>query len=148
MSSRLFSFEATETPVVDAGEDVDTWLVGDSRVVQLDGSHEGGGTLEWTVTEEPDPVSNPAVISDSTIVNPTVTITEPGSYTLQITATLGEVGDTDEMQIVLYADACKHAQDQDGFVTLSGDSDDDCDVDLTDVANVAASWLMDNRSTE
>ena len=153
--SRIFRFDTkNKAPAVNPGDDVDTWLVGDSRVVQLDGSvsdTDGGPGptwTDWSVIEEPDPDTNPAAISDSAILNPTITITEPGSYTLRLRACDGNNTTTETIQIVLYADPCEHAQSQEGYVTLPGDVDNDCDVDMTDLAKVAASLFMENYSTE
>ncbi|MHC4325997.1 MAG: hypothetical protein ACYSUX_17145, partial [Planctomycetota bacterium] len=88
----IFSFNTFNTaPIVEAGEDIDTWIAEGPRVVQLDGvvTDEDGGpgpaTLMWTVIAEPNE-SNPAQISDPAAANPTVTVTETGSYTLQLEA--------------------------------------------------------------
>ena len=80
----IFTFNTFNTaPVVEAGEDVDTWLAEGPRVVQLEGivSDEGGPgpvTLLWTVIAEPNELS-PAQISDPASANPTVTATVPGT---------------------------------------------------------------------
>lgn len=150
----IFTFDTMNTaPDVNAGDDVATWLDNGERVVQLDGvvSDEDGGpgpaTLSWTVIAEPNEL-NPAQISDPLAANTTVTIKEPGSYTLQLEASDGEYTTTDTMQIVLYADSCEHAKNEPGFVRLVGDLYYDCKVDFLDLANFAASWLDENYSTE
>jgi len=152
--SPVFTFTVeNQPPIVNAGDDVDSWPVDGERVVQLDGSvsDEDGGsglaTLEWTVTAEPNEL-NPAEISDTLVLNPTVTVKELGTYTLQLEAGDGEFTATDTMQITVYADSCEHAQNQEGFEQLAGDINHDCKVDFVDLANFAASWLQENYSTE
>ena len=99
------------------------------------------------MTDEPNEL-NPAVFSDPSVLNPTVTVKEVGSYTLQLEAGDGELTGTDTMQIVLYADSCEHASNQEGFEWFVGDINHDCKVDFVDVANFAASWLEEYYSTE
>ncbi len=152
--SPIYTFNTSNmAPVVNAGDDVATWLDDGLKVVQLDGavSDEDGGpgpaTLLWTVIAEPNEL-NPAQISDSLAANPTVTIKEVGSYTLQLEAGDGELTATDTMQIVLYADSCEHAKNQEGFEQLAGDTNNDCRVDFLDLVNLGLSWLRENYSTE
>ncbi len=152
--SHLFTFNTMNTaPDVNAGDDVATWLDNGLRVVQLDGvvSDEDGGpgpaTLIWTVIAEPNEL-NPARISDPLAANPTVTIKEVGSYTLQLEAGDGEFTTTDTMQIVLYADSCEHARNQEGFELIPGDINDDCIVNELDIVILIEHWLQWNYSTE
>ena len=152
--SLIFTFNTMNiAPVVNAGDDIATWLAGGPRVVQLDGvvSDEDGGpgpaTLAWTVIAEPNEL-NPAQISDSFAANPTVTLTEPGTYTLQFEAGDGEFTDIDTIQIVLYTDACEHAKNQEGFVLLPGDINEDCIVNEPDLTILEEHWLQWNYSTE
>lgn len=153
MLSPIFTFNThNKPPIVNAGDDVVTWLDNGLRVVQLHGIVSDDGapgptTLLWTVIAEPNEL-NPAQISDPLTANPTVTVKEPGSYTLQLEANDGEFITTDTMQIVLYADSCEHAQNQEGFEWLAGDINHDCKVDLLDVANLALTWLEKNYTTE
>jgi hypothetical protein len=141
------------SPVVNAGDDVETWLTDGQKVIQLDGiaSDEDGRpapiTLAWTVIAEPNE-SNPAQINDPVATNPTVTVIEPGTYTLQIEASDGEYTTADTMQIVLYADACEHAKNQEGFVLIPGDINEDCIVNELDLAILEENWLQWNYSAE
>ena len=140
-------------PVVNAGNDVETWLAEGQRTVQLAGiatdqdDRPEPTTLAWTVIAEPDEL-NPAQISDPAMANPTVTITGPGTYTLQLEASDGEYTTADTMQIVLYADACEHAKNQEDFVLIPGDIDEDCIVDELDLTILEENWLKWNYSTE
>ena len=55
---------------------------------------------------------------------------------------------TDTLQIVVYADACEHASNQDGFEWIPGDINHDCIVDELDQAIMLERWLESNYSTE
>jgi hypothetical protein len=152
--SPVFTFNTKNmAPLVDAGDAVETWLVGGPRVVQLSGtiSDEDGGpgpaTATWTVIEQPDE-SNPAQFSNPTAANATVTLTEPGAYTLQLEAGDGEYTTTDTVEIVVYTDACEHAANQAGFEWIPGDINHDCVVDELDQAIMMERWLEYNYSTE
>jgi len=152
--SPIFTFNTSnKPPIVNAGDDVSTWLDNGPRIVRLNGvvsdedGEPGPATLLWTVIAEPNEL-NPAQISDPLAANPTVAIIEPGSYTLQIEARNGEYTTTDTMQIVLYADACEHALNQEGFEWLPGDINHDCVVDDLDLAILQEHWLQWNYSTE
>jgi hypothetical protein len=140
-------------PVVNAGNDVETWLADGPRVVQLDGivsdedGRPGPTTLAWTVIAEPNEL-NPARIGDPLAANPTVTVIEPGTYTLQLEADDGEYTTADTMQIVVYEDACEHAKNQEGFVLLPGDINEDCIVNELDLTILEEHWLQWNYSTE
>jgi len=140
-------------PVVNAGDNVETWLADGPRVVQLDGivsdedGRPGPATLKWTVVAEPNEL-NPARISDPVATNPTVTVIEPGTYTLQLEADDGEYTTADTLQIVVYEDACEHAKNQEGFVLLPGDLNEDCIVNELDLTILEEHWLQWNYSTE
>jgi len=146
----VFTFDTNnQPPDANAGADIETWIQGDRKVVQLQGivSDDEPTTLVWTVVAEPNE-ANPAQISDPQAANPTVTLKELGAYTLQLEATDGELTDTDTVRIVLYADSCEHARNQPDFVRLPGDTNDDCKVDFLDLANLGMSWLEENHSVK
>ncbi len=149
----IFTFNTFNTaPVVEAGEDIDTWLTEGPRVVHLEGNvfDEGGpepATLLWTVVAEPNELS-PAQISDPTAANPMVTATIPGTYILQLEAGDGEYTAADTVQIIVYADACEHASNQEGFEWIPGDVNHDCIVNELDQDIILEHWLEWNYSTE
>jgi hypothetical protein len=152
--SLIYTFNTLNmAPVVNAGDDVETWLADGPRVVQLDGvvSDEDGGpapaTLAWTVIAEPNEL-NPTRISDPLAANPTVTAIEPGTYTLQLEAGDGEYTTADTLHIVVYADACEHAKNQDGFALIPGDINEDCIVNELDLTILEEHWLEWNYSAE
>ena len=142
-----------KAPVVNAGEDIETWPADGQRVIQLNGtvSDEDGRpepvSLAWKIIAEPDEL-NPALISDSLTTNPTITVIEPGTYILQLEAGDGEYTTADTMQIVLYSDACEHAKNQEGFVLIPGDINEDCVVDELDLTILEENWLKWNYSTD
>jgi T5SS/PEP-CTERM-associated repeat protein len=149
----IFTFNTFNmAPVVEAGEDIDTWLAEGPRVVQLKGevSDEGGpgpATLFWTLVSEPNEL-NPAQISDPAAANPTFTATMSGTYILQLEAGDGEYTTTDTIQIVVYSDACEHASNQEGFEWIPGDINHDCIVNELDLAILEENWLELNYSIE
>ena len=75
-------------------------------------------------------------------------VSKPGSYTLQLEAGDGELTAVDTIQIVLYADSCEHAKNQEGFELIPGDINEDCIVDELDLAILEERWLQWNYSTE
>ena len=81
-------------------------------------------------------------------MNPTVTVIEPGTYTLQLEAGDGEFTATDTVQIIVYSDACEHASNQEGFEWIPGDVNHDCSVDELDQAIMLEHWLESNYSAE
>ena len=70
------------------------------------------------------------------------------TYTLQLEAGDGEYSTTDTMKIVLYADACEHASNQEGFEWIDADINHDCIVDDLDLAILEQRWLESNYSVE
>jgi len=148
--SPVFTFNTNnQPPDANAGADIETWIKGGQKVVQLQGvvSDDEPTTLIWTVVAEPNE-ANPAQISDPQAENATITLRELGAYTLQLQASDGEFTDIDTVQIVLYADSCEHARNQPDFVRLPGDTNDDCKVDFLDLANLGMSWLEENHTIE
>jgi len=81
-------------------------------------------------------------------VNTTVTVVEPGTYTLQLEAGDGEFTAADTVQVTVYADACEHASNQEGFEWIPGDLNHDCIVDELDQAIMLENWLESNYSAE
>ncbi|MHC4487515.1 MAG: hypothetical protein ACYS4T_20330 [Planctomycetota bacterium] len=67
---------------------------------------------------------------------------------MQLEAGDGEFTATDTMQIVLYADPCEHARNQEGFEPIPGDINEDCIVNELDLAILEEHWLQWNYSTE
>ena len=74
-----------------------------------------------------------------------VTITELGSYTLELQAGDGDITSSDTVTINVYSDACESAKADPDFELLFGDADEDCDVDIDDFVVFAGNWLACNR---
>ena len=144
----IFSFLADNIPpVVDAGEDVLTWLDNGSVDVALSGAvvDVDATTALWTVVSEPDDPNSPdAVIADAAALDTTLTLSALGEYVLQLEADDGEYQDTDTLTIDVYSDHCAAAQSQPGWQPLVGDINLDCVVDQTDLDILLEHWLNCN----
>lgn len=151
-TSRIYHFTtstANQTPVVDAGPDLLTYLTEGTVDVVMQGSvtDEGSTVNSWTATAK-----NPAGIADPTIdpvdaLNATVTLTEVGTYTLTLSADDGEKIGTDQMVITVAADACAAAKLEPGYVYMPGDINVDCKVNFDDFVSIALGWLENNALT-
>jgi hypothetical protein len=144
----IFSFLADNiAPIVDAGEDVMTWL--DLGVeVPLAGTvlDVDPTTTLWTVVSEPNDPNNPdAVIADPTALNTTITLSALGEYVLQLDANDGEYdAEPDQITISFFSDHCAAAQSQPGWQPLIGDINLDCVVDQADLDILLERWLNCN----
>jgi hypothetical protein len=79
---------------------------GDTVTLDGSGSNPGGGTFAWVLTVPEG--STTAALSDPAIVNPTFTPDVDGTYTVELTYTVGEEADTDTVEVVakpVFADA-------------------------------------------
>jgi hypothetical protein len=111
----IFSFTADNAPpFVNAGADIYTFLLDGTRSGPLnatitdDGQVNPEPALMWTVVEQPsddDPNIPGIVIDDPTAADSTVTVSAEGTYVLQLTADDGEYTNSDEVAILVFADA-------------------------------------------
>jgi hypothetical protein len=87
----------TSTVNADAGDDQP---VATGVLVTLDGngSVPAGGTFAWVLTATPE--GSTATLSDPAIVNPTFTPNVDGTYTAELTYTVGTDSDTDTVDVV------------------------------------------------
>lgn len=143
----IFTFDTMNAPpTVDAGGDVPTWLVDGAAVVDLSGTVDDDGlpgpyTAEWEIFEEP--VEGAARI---TSVSPdgktiSVSLTALGDYVMKLNAHDGALSGSDVVVISVYADNCEAAKGI-GIDLLDGDINEDCIVDLADLAAMALNWLQ------
>ncbi len=102
-----------------------------------------GSTLTQLWTVESQPAGSTVVFTpddgnpvQSAAVNPTVAIDATGTYVLRLTADDEDMTHYD--QVTIEAPSCESIK-QDGF-QLPGDIDGNCNVDLADLAALAADW--------
>jgi hypothetical protein len=143
-------------PVVDAGDSVITTLALTSspNVLALNGSVIDDGVSALTVTWKAYEVAygggltTKVTFADQTNPSTTVTISESGTYILNLSATdaTGTVSDT--MEIVVYDSDCDAAKATGTHVANYYDRDDNCVVDLSDFAVFALEWLDSTALTE
>jgi hypothetical protein len=131
-------------PVVKAADDVTTWLVDGSRDVAISATVDDSDptTTLWTVVSEP--TAGTAVIADAAQLDTTVTLTETGTYVLQIEASDGEYTGSDTMTINVFADSCLAAQSLPEYEPIPGDINADCIVNDLDLEILQAHWLECN----
>ncbi|GEM_PF-449224 len=131
-------------PKADAGDDVTTWIDNGSADVVLAGSVTDidPTTSLWTVVAEPN--EGTAVIADPAQLDATVTLTETGTYVLQLEASDGEYSGSDTMTVNVFADSCEAAQSLPGYEPIPGDINLDCRVDQLDLDILQAHWLECN----
>ncbi|UCD51187.1 MAG: hypothetical protein JSW27_00875 [Phycisphaerales bacterium] len=141
----IFDFYADNlAPVVDAGDDVTTWVVDGSVDVALAGAviDADPTTTTWTVVSQPDdPNSADAAIADPAAPDTNITLSALGEYVLELQADDGEYQGTDTVTINVYSDGCAAAQSLPDYVPLVGDLDQDCDVDQDDMDLLLENWL-------
>jgi hypothetical protein len=99
-------------------------------------------TVHWTVVNEPN--QGAAVIQTVTAEDSGVTLAALGQYVFQLEAFDGEYTSSDTVTINVYNDSCQAAKSLSDYVPLAGDVNEDCMVDLRDLALMAANWLKDN----
>ncbi len=141
----VFDFLADNLPpVVKAADDVTTWLVDGIREVAVSATVDDSDptTTLWTVVSEP--TEGAAVIADPAQLDTTVTLTETGTYVLQIEASDGEYSGSDTMTINVFADSCEAAQSLPGYEPIPGDINLDCVVNDLDMEILQAHWLECN----
>jgi len=143
VASHIFEFDTfNQAPVVDAGNDVTTWLDNGTVDVDIAATVTDLDTTtvstEWTVVSQN---SADAAIADAAAVDTTVTLSAVGTYVLELTADDGELQVADTVTINVYSDGCEAAKSLPDYVPLVGDLDEDCDVDLDDLALLLENWL-------
>jgi hypothetical protein len=104
----------------------------------------GTVTLLWEQVSGPVPVPiDPNNVEDITLVLP-----EKGTYVFRLSASDGDLTGTAAVQIFVGADPCEAAKAKPTYVRLSADINNDCYVDLGDLAVFAAQWLNCNESMD
>jgi hypothetical protein len=143
-------------PVVNAGDNILTTLALASppNALVLDGSvtddYSSPLTIKWEAFEVTlgGGLTTKVVFADATDPRTAVTISEAGTYILQLTATDNNGSFSDQMEIVVFEDACLAKKATGTWVANYYDRNGDCIVDLEDFAIFAAEWLNSTALTE
>ena len=172
----IFKFDTQNTaPVVDAGNNLYSFLDGGSRTITLDGSfirddnNPAPATPIWTVISALEPYEDVApgdplaaidpndygfVGDDNNQLNSQFEVLTAGTYILELDADDGEFTAEFPQEVTLFIrdTACKATQIYPGYGNewepgtynpMPGDVNEDCVVDLSDVADVSSTWLDD-----
>ena len=131
-------------PVVDAGDSIITWLEGGTTTVDLNGtvtdSSGDVSVIQWSVLSPPGAAVD---IANTAAAATTATLTETGTYMLQLyarDATMQE--DDDAIEIKVYNDSCEAARNNpNGYTPPEFDFNDDCIENFLDFTIFAAKWL-------
>ena len=165
VDTHIFEFDTfNQQPVVDAGNNLYSFLDGGPRTVTLDGTLEADdgrpvvAAPVWSVVSALSPFEDvPDGGEASVIPSASYSFVDPGLWNAQFQMSLeGDyvlqlVGDDTELQsvpqtmIVFLRDtACDATVIFPGYEALSGDFDQNCVVDLNDFASLASAWLSEN----
>jgi hypothetical protein len=152
-----FSTRNDNPPVVDAGANKYLWINmndgdGDPTKVtfMLDGTltddNQSPVTLLWTLIYSEQAPETVVTITNPAAVDTTCTITGTGFYRFQLHAQDAYAEALDTVEVIVYGSACEAAKGDPGDIPANypggiGDLDNDCDVDLDDLAITAATWL-------
>jgi hypothetical protein len=136
-------------PIVDAGGNILTTLAlaSPANPLVLGGSVSDDGASPLTVKWEAFEVAlgggltTKVVFADAADPDTAITVSEAGTYILKLTATDGNGSFSDQMQIVVYQDACEAKKATGTWVANYYDRNGDCIVDMQDFAIFAAEWL-------
>jgi pectate lyase len=136
--------EGNPPPDVDAGADQVTWLgsrgISGQEVVTLNGtvSDDGPYAVLWTQVDNGAPA---VTIDPDDTDDTTVTITEHGVYEFMLTANDGTGQSSDTVEVIVGASACEASHWSTGNAYSLGDINQDCLVNMQDVALFVMTWL-------
>lgn len=144
----VWSFTAGEAPSVNAGTDQIIWLTTNPLIVNLDGTvsdDSGNFTVQWAQVANGAPAVTP---SPDNTVDTTISITARGDYEFRLTADDGLIEASDTVRITVGTDSCdaSHIYSREDYP--AGDMNRDCIVDLTDLSQFAANWLVDTDTQQ
>ena len=135
---------SNSAPTVEAGDEQHVWLTGGSVLVNLDATVTDDGhpapselTYSWSVTGGDAGSVVIAELPDFEDPDTEATITAVGTYTLQLTASDGELSASDTVIINVYENACEATKG--ALIPLpASDINQDCVVNIADLAELAA----------
>jgi hypothetical protein len=152
-----FSTRNDNPPIANAGPDQYNWLDmadgdGDPTKVTftLDGTITDDGqstvTTLWTLIYSEQAPETDVIITNPAAVDTTVTINGTGLYRFQLHAEDAYAASDDTVDVYVYGSACEAAKGDPDDIPANypggiGDLDNDCDIDLDDLAITAATWL-------
>jgi len=117
-----------------------------NATVTDDGRPDPPGTVTLLWEQISGPVSVP--IDPNNVEDITLVLPEKGTYVFRLSASDGDLTGTAAVQIFVGADPCEAAKAKPTYVQLSADINNDCYVDLGDLAVFAAQWLNCNESMD
>jgi hypothetical protein len=137
------TYDSVSPLSVDAGADQATWLgrsgTAGQELVYLDGttSDDRPYTVSWTQVASGAPA---VTISPSNVDDTTVTVTQRGTYEFRLTGNddSGQVSDT--VKVFVGASPCDASHLSTGEAYSPGDFNQDCMVNMQDVALFAMQW--------
>jgi len=142
-------------PVVSAGDNILTTLAlaNSPNVLILGGSVKedySSLAVKWEAFEVAlgGGLTTKVVFADATDPHTAVTIREAGTYVLKLTSTDSNGSFSDQIEIVVYEDACEAKKASGTWVANYYDRNGDCIVDMQDFAILAAEWLVSTALTE
>jgi hypothetical protein len=112
-------------------------------VVTLSGSYTDDGlpsgteTIEWTQVSGPETVT----IDPSNTLETQVSLGSVGFYVFQLAVSDTELTGTDTVQVYVGYNPCDAAQNMPGYQPILSDLNNDCFVNLKDIAVMASQWL-------
>lgn len=137
-------------PYVDAGEDLTFQIQEDQLVLNAtlyDDGKPAAADVNWSAVQVFPAEAQVTFITESTRLDPTVSFTMAGTYTLQITADDGIAENSDMITITVTSPTCADVI-ADGLtmpVDISGpEGGPDCKVDLYDLAAFSLYWTKCN----
>ncbi|ARN56163.1 hypothetical protein [Sedimentisphaera salicampi] len=157
-----FDAVANQAPVVEAGDDIYTWLDGGTASVTLQGvmveddEVPEPAVATWSVIEavglvpegggeapDIDPSTYSFTPTDGTGLNAQLNVSVSGYYELQLDAADSEPLSAypDTMTVYVRDDSCEVSKIHPDYEPMMGDANEDCYVDMEDFAAVAADWL-------
>jgi len=111
-----------------------------SGTVTDDGLPSGQVTVLWAQVSGP-AGSQPVIINPADQLQTTVTLPDAGWYEFQLEANDTELTGSDNVRVYVGINPCDAAHQVPGYTRLLSDLNDDCFVNLKDVALLAAQWL-------
>jgi hypothetical protein len=136
-------------PVVNTGDNQYLWLDPTSATADLNGAVTDDGfpepyTVKWEQVDGPVIVATePNDVEDITVVLPST-----GLYTFKLTADDGDLTGEDSMTVFVGATPCYAAKAKPGYAQIYSDYNNDCFVDLSDLGEFVAEWLLCNDSMD